>query len=307
LPDLARPGALPLRPLTTGELLDAAVVLLRTRPVKLIWLGIAFAVLEQAVLFPFRRWADQDLALQPGTGRLTEFGILVLVGFATDAFCIAMLGGSAATEAPRALLGQSAPGRPPARLRQLTVIAVIAAVVSAAAAWPFPLVVAPLQAAGIPTAVFVTALAWPIPYGLIGLAAPAVVLDRRGPGRALGRSFWLASRDGLRAVWIRVLGYLGWMLIRYALIAATVALVDLAFTSPSTTVDAVLLSIAAVLVNGLAYPMLGCLDVALHLETRMRIEGLDIQLRGAVRRGVSAEAILAAPIARPVPSNQGSL
>jgi hypothetical protein len=60
-------------------------------------------------------------------------------------------------------------------------------------------------------------------------------------------------------------------------------------------VDALLLAGAAILVNGLAYPMLGCLDVALHLEARMRCEGLDIQLRGALRRGVSAHTALAAP------------
>jgi hypothetical protein len=127
------------------------------------------------------------------------------------------------------------------------------------------------------------------------LAAPAVVLDQRGPVRALGRSIRLASRDALRAVWIRVLGYLGWVLIRYALVGATIALVELFFTSPSSTVDAILLAGAAILVNALAYPMLGCLDVALHLESRMRSEGLDIQLRGALRRGVSAQVALAAP------------
>jgi hypothetical protein len=292
---LASPGALPLRPLTTGELLDAAVVVLRTRPAKLIWLGIALAVAEQAVLFPLRRLSDQDISLLPGNGRLLEFGILVLVGFGTEAFCIALLGGMAATEGPRALLGRAAPPRPPARLVAITVVAVLAGVIAGAAAWPFPTVLAPLRGLGISAAIVFTAVMWPLPYGLIGLAAPAVVLDQRGPLRALGRSIGLASRDGLRAVWIRVLGYLGWALIRYALIGATIAVANVAFTSPSTTVDALLLAGAAILVNGLAYPMLGCLDVALHLEARMRCEGLDIQLRGALRRGVSAETALAAP------------
>jgi hypothetical protein len=295
LADQARAATLPLRPLTTGELLDAAVVLLRARPVRLVWLGIALAVAEQLVLFPLRRLSDQDLSLLPATGRLTQFGLLVMAGFATEAACIALLGGVAAREGPRALLGPAAPVRPPARLGAVAVVAILAAAVVSLGAWAFPVLLSPLQSAGIPLAVILTIVCWPIPYGLVGLAAPAVVLDQRGPVRALGRSIRLASRDALRAVWIRVLGYLGWVLIRYALVGATIALVELFFTSPSSTVDAILLAGAAILVNALAYPMLGCLDVALHLESRMRSEGLDIQLRGALRRGVSAQVALAAP------------
>ena len=48
-------------------------------------------------------------------------------------------------------------------------------------------------------------------------------------------------------------------------------------------------------VNALAYPMLGCLDAALHLEARMRTEGLDIALARSLRRGVATETALAVP------------
>ena len=48
-------------------------------------------------------------------------------------------------------------------------------------------------------------------------------------------------------------------------------------------------------VNALAYPVLGCLDVVNHLETRMRTEGLDIALRRSLRRGVATDAALAVP------------
>jgi len=295
LSDLARPGALPLRPLTTGEVLDAAVVLLRTRAARLIWLGVVLAVLEQAALFPLRRLADQDITTLPGSGKLLEFGVLVVVGFATEAFCIAVLGGVAATYAPRALLGPAAPQRPPLRLPAVLVVATVAGVVAAIGATPFLVLLPPLQSLGIATAVFLTALLWPIPYGLVGLAAPVVVIDRYGPGRALLRSVRLASRDGLRVVWIRVLGYTAWLFVRYGLTAATLAIIGFGFTSPSSTVDNLMMGAVAVVVNALAYPVLGCLDVVLHLETRMRTEGLDIMLRGALRRGVTAEAALAVP------------
>jgi hypothetical protein len=295
LSDLARPGVLPLRPLTTGELLDAAVVLLRTRTGRLIWLGVALAVLEQVALFPLRRLADQDITTLPGSGRLLQFGVLIVVGFATEAFCIAVLGGAAATHAPRALLGPAAPQRPSLRLPALLVVAVVAGTVAAVGATPFLVLLPPLQSLGIATAVFLTVLLWPIPYGLVGLAAPVVVIDRYGPGRALLRSVRLASRDGLRVVWIRVLGYTAWFFVRYGLTAATLGIIAFAFVSPSSTVDNLLMGAVAVVVNALAYPVLGCLDVVLHLETRMRTEGLDILVRGALRRGVTVETALAVP------------
>ena len=293
--DLTRPGALPLRPLTTGELLDGAVVLLRARPVRLIGLGVLLALAEQAVLFPLRTLARQDISLFPGTGRLEEFGVLVVAGFGTEALIIAILGGVAAREGPRALLGRAAPPRPALRPVSLAVAAAVAMVVCAAAAFPFLVVLEPLQTAGFVLAVMMAAIVWPIPYGLVGLAAPAVVLERRGPFSALWRSMRLASRDALRAVWIRVLGYAAWLIIRLALTTATITLVEIFGTSPSETTDRLLLAGTAVLANALAYPMLGCLDVMLLLEARMRTEGLDISLRRTLARGVATDASLAVP------------
>ena len=48
-------GVMPLRPLTLGELLDAAVVLLRERARTLLAVGLILSAAEQALLFPLRR------------------------------------------------------------------------------------------------------------------------------------------------------------------------------------------------------------------------------------------------------------
>jgi hypothetical protein len=293
--DLTRPGALPLRPLTTGELLDGAVVLLRARPIQLLGLGVLLALAEQAVLFPLRSLARQDISLFPATGRLEEFGVLVVTGFGTEALIIAILGGVAAREGGRALLGRAAPARPVLRSGSLALVSIVAMLVCAAASTPFLVVLEPLQAGGFVAAVLLAALLWPIPYGLIGLAGPAVVLEQRAPFSALVRSLRLASRDALRAAWIRVLGYAAWLIVRIGLTTATIALVELFGTSPSETVDRLLLAGTAVLANALAYPILGCLDVILLLEVRMRTEGLDIALRRALTRGVATEASFAVP------------
>ncbi len=293
--DLTRPGALPLRPLTTGELLDGAVVLLRARPFQLIGLGVLLALAEQVVLFPLRSFANQDISLFPGTGRLEEFGVLVVAGLGTEALIIALLGGVAAREGARTLLGRAAPPRPTLRPVPLAVVSIVAMFVGAAAASPFLVLLEPLQSAGFVAALFMAAILWPIPYGLIGLAGPAVVIERRGPASALLRSLRLASRDALRAVWIRVLGYAAWLFVRFGLTTATITLVELFGTSPSEHADRLILAGTAVVANALAYPMLGCLDVMLLLEVRMRTEGLDISLRRAVARGVATDASFAVP------------
>jgi hypothetical protein len=300
LRDLTQPGALPLRPLTLGELLDAAVVLLRTRAGRLLALGAVLALAEQALLFPLRRAANVDVTFLPGDGLLYEFGILVVVGLATEAFCITLLGGVAARYGPRALLGPAAPATPAPRTASVLTVATLAGLVCAGAGWPFLVFPVPLQIVGLVFAALLTALAWPIGYGLLGLAAPAVVVDAVGPGRAPVRSMRLATR-GLRAASTRVLGYLAWLVIRLGLGGAALAAVELFYSSPSATVDNVLMGAAWLLVNSLAYPMLGCLDAALHLDARMRTEGLDIALRRTVRRGVASDDALAVPRAVPVP------
>ena len=101
------------------------------------------------------------------------------------------------------------------------------------------------------------------------------------------RALRLSLRDSLRAVFVRGIGYISWMLVRVGLIvAATGLLAYLEISLPSSTWDRVALAGAALVVNAVAYPVLGCLDVIVLLEIRMRTEGLDIGLRWALRRGV---------------------
>jgi hypothetical protein len=279
----SQPGVLPLRPLTVGELLDSAVALLRTRGVLLVGLGMVVAAIEQAVLFPLRRLADVDINYWPADDRWPAWTLLIVVGFATEAAIIAGLGGLAAAAAPRALLGRAAP-RPEPPARPVLATAVVALAVGLACG----LVVASTY--GWPSTFFllsvVTILLWGWVYGSLGLAVPAVVVDRRGPLAALGRSVVLSSRGFLRTVRVRLLAYLGWFVIRLAWGNGVLSLIELFYTPPSNTVDNVLMAAVFLVVNALAYPMLACLDAMLHLEARMRTEGLDIALRQSLHRGV---------------------
>lgn len=290
----AQPGVLPLRPLTVGELLDAAVTLLRTRGPLLVGLGTVAAAAEQAVLFPLRRLADVDRIYWPDDDRWAAWTLLVAVGFVTEVLIIALLGGPAGGAAPRALLGRAAPRPEPAgrpALATATVGAVVAGACGLAVLTMF------LWPATFFLLSVVTGTLWICGYGLLGLGVPAVVIDRLGPARAIRRSLVLSTRGGLRTLRVRVLAYLGWFFIRLGWGAGVLSLVGLAYTSPSTTMDNVLMALMYLLVNVLAYPMLACLDAVLHLEARMRTEGLDIALRRALHRGVDTAPALAAPVA----------
>ncbi|MEV4758451.1 hypothetical protein AB0J86_25565 [Micromonospora sp. NPDC049559] len=260
--------------MTVGELLDAAMALLRTRAAPLLGWGFLVALLEQVVLFPLRQLADVVNVVFPAEDRWGWFWLLLVTGFATEAACIALLGGLSSAAAPRALLGPAAPLRP-ARPLATGVVAVVAALVCGLAA--------------------VSVVAWPIAYALLGLAVPAVVLDRLDPGRALLRSIGLVVRSGLRAGGIRLLGYTSWLLIRLATGIGSYAALGLFVDTGVAWRDHLVLGLAWLAVNAVAYPVLACLDTVLHLETRMRNEGLDIALRRATSRGVSAEGALAVP------------
>src|SRR6185312_8863018 len=83
--DTPRSGALPLRPLTTGELLDAAVALLRAQAAPLLVMGFALALAEQIVLFVLRQQADVAYAVFPREGKFGWFLLLYTVGFGTEA------------------------------------------------------------------------------------------------------------------------------------------------------------------------------------------------------------------------------
>ena len=292
-------STLPLRPLTSGELMDAAVLLLRSRGWRLIALGTAAALAEQLVLFPLRRAADVDNNYLPGDGLWPAFWLMVAVGFGTEAFLIALLGRPAAAAAPRALVGAAAP-RGLGRGRGAAVVAAALPVtLIGTGCWLLAAATARAEASEFRGLTLLALLAvmplWAIGYGLLGLTTPAVVIDRLGPGRAVLRSLRLSTRGGLRVMWLRLLGYLAWFFIRLALGFAVVALIELVRVAPSTTWDEVFMAVAWLTVNAVAYPVLGCLDVALHVDMRMRTEGLDISLRRAVRRGVATDAALAVP------------
>lgn len=269
-----QPAVLPLRPLTVGELLDAAVALLRSHAGVLMPVAAVLALAEQLALAPLRSAADFEYLPK---GSFGAFWLLLCVGAGTEMAIIALLGGLTSRAAGADVLGGRATARQllrPAGGRFGTV-ALIA-----------------LLAGGFVLAIsLIGGPAWIIGYGLLGLAVPALVIDRIGPGRALLRGMALACRTGLRAIRVRFVGYLAWLAIRIALgLGAGAALDTIGLDRWAVPVHAAVW----LTVNSIAYPTLACLDAVLHLETRMRTEGLDILLSRARHNGTPGPAILAA-------------
>ncbi|PWR16303.1 hypothetical protein DKT69_06410 [Micromonospora sicca] len=269
MPDVGPTAVLPRRPLTVGELLDSAVLLLRGQARLLIPLAVPLALGEQLLLHPLRVLAD---ARPPeywlDASRLGGYWVLLAVGAATEAMIIAVLGNPAARGAGAALLGRRA------GLREL--------LRPAGARWGATAAVALAVGLGMLLAALLGPV-WFLAYGLLGAAVPALVVDRLPAYRAPLRALGLAVRAGARAAGIRLLGYVGWWLIRLGIglgvfyglmLLAVVDLTDPAWAVPVATA-------AWVAVNAVAYPALACLDAVLHLETRMRTEGLDIRLSRA--------------------------
>jgi hypothetical protein len=262
-------GIIPLRAMTAGEILDAAVALLRQHALPLLSLSLVLAATEQILLSQLREAASLSPPLY--YWRLDSEGMdwvpVVATGLATEAFIIAVLGALAGAAAGPALLGKPIRNRDlftRARPLPALLIAAVLAVITFGAAM-----------AGFIGVIFV--------YGLAGMATAVLVVDRAGnPFTAVGRAVGRSTRGGMRGVLLRLLGYLVWLVIRLALGSGWIFAANM-FT-PIAGWDWWLrwaVPIAWTLANTVAYAALGCLDAVLLLEIRIRTEGLDIAVNRA--------------------------
>ncbi|MEG3632237.1 hypothetical protein [Micromonospora palythoicola] len=266
MPDTGPTVVLPGRPLTTGELLDSAVLLLRGQAPVLLPVAAVLAAAEQLVLLPLRSAvrATAPLWWVSDADDLGTFWFLLALGAATEVMIIMLLGNPAARAAARALVGRRSTA---------------ADAWGPGGRWGATVLLAPAVGAVMLLAALLGP-AWFVGFALLGAVAPALVVDRVAPVRAINRSAALAVRVGGRAAALRVLGYLVWWIIRVGLGWGTfTGLTTLGLTTEGWAGAVAMLVWAAV--NAVAYAALACLDAVLHLETRIRTEGLDIRLSRA--------------------------
>lgn len=299
-------ATLPLRPLTVGELLDAGISLLRRHPLRLLGLAAALAVAEQLTLLPLRLAVHlvPPQYLPDWWGALGGFWLLLAAGAGTEVVAITLLGAAAARCAVPALLGPAAGGVRrvgPLRWAALVVLALVLGVGAALGfllgvlGWIFLIVTTgliapvfavdtrPRQGAGGP----------PRFPGAPGIPRPTAVAAPIGFWRAVGRGFGLTFRSGLRPGAVRLVNYLAWLLVRLALALGLIYTLRQVVDIRSPWWLGALAMTAFALADTVAYAAAGCLDAVMHLEARIRLEGLDIAVGSARRRGTPvADALL---------------
>ncbi|TQS26052.1 glycerophosphoryl diester phosphodiesterase membrane domain-containing protein [Microbispora sp. KK1-11] len=323
-PDAPRPGIIPLRPLTLGDILDGTIKLIRSNPKATLGLSaivaavtgipaaigqaISFGSLGDLMADPYA--ADAVNVPVAGVAAqyigaiisyvMTFLGTTILTGVLTRVLGRAVFGGRITVGEAWRLARSRVPALFGLVLLQalillLPLLALVAVLVSLAAANAFD----GTGSTGVGVAVLVVLLFFLayIPYLLffytrLSLSAPAVVLEGRGVTDAMSRSWRLVKGDS----W-RVLGILLLTAILAAIISSVLA-IPFTFggsligmlsggTAAGTAIAALLLAVGQVIASMITYPFQAGVAGLLYADRRMRAEAFDLVLQTAAAQNQS--------------------
>jgi hypothetical protein len=330
------PGA---PPLAVGEILSGAFTSIRQNPAATLGLaaimltcyGVASAVIGLAlrgVLGNISLASGQTLTHAQARHTLFEVFAIVLPSYlalAAIAFIVEVtLAGLLTVVIGRGVLGQKVSLGEAWRIALPPLPAILGAVLLITLC-----ILAPWAVTGLLVLVLVIAHVYPgaIVIGVAGgitslfltiwfsvmfsLAAPAVVLERRGPARALARSWRLVRRSfwrifGILLLTIIIVGIAGLALqIPFAILSAIAGGPGELFAVAGTrTVGAVIIgSVGSIVAGTVTRPVSAGVTVLVYLDLRMRKEGLDLARQNAAsaRRmtGDEFETVWRPPVSGP--------
>ncbi|MFD1542136.1 glycerophosphoryl diester phosphodiesterase membrane domain-containing protein [Nonomuraea guangzhouensis] len=314
-PPALRPGIIPLRPLGLGDILDGTIKLIRSNPKAVLGLSAVAALLGALPIaigqvFAFdsmRGLLDDPASADPADlsgiygGFIAQYGG-ALVSVVVSFIAVTLLTGLLVRILGRAVFGgkisageawQLTKGRAPALFGVVGLMAVIMLVPLVVFVLIIVAVIATGTGDGSPAAVggvTVISVLLYICYGLyfrtrFALAAPAVVLEGKGPIEALRRSWNLVTGD----FW-RVLGIL---LLTSLLVGLVAGILEIPFTIAGTLLGllgessgtavaaAVLLAVGGTLGALITYPFEAGVAGLLYADRRMRREAFDLVLQTA--------------------------
>jgi Membrane domain of glycerophosphoryl diester phosphodiesterase len=326
-PPAPKPGLIPLRPLTAGEILDGAFTAIRWNPKTIlvssavvaaasnVLLGVATYILDNHILASVHVPANGPVtAAQVGNFAIALFallGVTAVVTFVANTIVTGLL-----TYA----IGQGVLGRKETlggawRATRSRLGALFATVLLASVCLGLGWMLAIGLSVGIGVLLGVGAHA-PAVGVLVGLACggtatvfaaiilirwtvalPVVMLERAGPVASLRRSWGLVRRSSWRV--------LGIMLATELIVAIAGAVIKLPFGLASgagnlftasahvSVLGIFASSVGGIVASTLTAPMLAGVVVLLYTDLRMRREGLDITLQAAA--GVAGGAAGAVP------------
>lgn len=256
--------AAPIRPLGVGEMLDAAVRLVRGNARAVLTVAVPFAVVRSA-LTAMLQYATLDSKNAATVAALSTLllGVglnVVLTGLLAPLFGSALLGTQLDAAGSLRRVGR--------------------------AAWPLvALGVVVMLAEGVGLALCLVGGVWL--WGVWAVAAPALVLERTGVLDSLRRSYRIVQGTFWRTWGVRALG---WVLTSVLSLFVAVPFTLLAaYLSDSDPLDASggiahpalylgIVSIGAVISGALLAPISAAVDVVIYTDLRMRREGMDIVL-----------------------------
>lgn len=279
---------LPLRPLTIGELLDTAAAVLRSQWRTLLGMALAVAFVEQLIMTTLRLTTIEQVKPKYFTELVDDEWLAwlwIVVGLTTELICVCLVSGPASRVAVAAVRDEDPANLPRTMLTSQQ--------------WgPVLLFSAVLGAAGL-VAAALCFVPWLLVFAVFGLSIPALIADGLTPGRALWRSPRLLARSGGRTAGVRLLSYLAWFIIRLVITCGAVMMMNsqlIDFTTVLFDYFLVFLGLCYLAVNTAAYAMMACVDAVLHIETRVRTEGLDVVVSRQRAKGQAID--LTAPEAR---------
>lgn len=310
-PPALRPGIIPLRPLGLGDILDGAIKLIRSNPRSVLGLSVIAAALAaipvavgQAVMLgEMGGVLNGDTGLPPGEmpqqGFLQQYGGS-LISYAVQFVAVTLLSGVLTRILGRAVFGGKMTVGEAWRLTRTRVptlfglvavtvvllavpmIAVILLIYSLITSGADPGLLLAAGAVGVLAftayALFVTTR--------VALAAPVAVLERRGVGASLRRSWHLVTGGFWRTLGILLLtqiiaGLVGMMASIPFTIVGSVAAVLGGGNTGAQILAAVLIAIGGTIAAMLTYPFQAGVNGLLYADRRMRSEAFDLVLQTA--------------------------
>lgn len=270
MPQAPRPGIIPLRPLSVGEILDGAFTAIRRYPRTILGLSASIAAIQQVLAFVVDVTTGGFAA--PTTNQLSALGTVSgLITIVVNAVLATVLVGMLTLVIGDAVIARSAPLRTIwARLRPLMWRLVVAAFLAAVLPW-----------LGLIALIIGGVILW------VGLAftTPALVLERLTIRQALRRSWRLAMASFWRVLGIRTLAWLlaaflgGILAIPGALIAVTSTAGSFDGSGNGIGIGAeIAIRLSSFLANAITLPFVAGVVALLYIDCRMRTEALDVTL-----------------------------
>jgi hypothetical protein len=263
-----KPGVAPLRPLTTGEVLDGALTTLRRYPRAVLVPALAISVVETLLALLIQALTNRSGSLSHATGRgdLATVLLYMVYGFGS-----AVLASLVAAVVQRGILGQPITLAEAWGIVRPRTWTIIGAALLATLAWALALV---------------TLVGGIYLYVAFRFATVVLVIEGGGVRASLGRSRRLVS-----GAWWRTFG----LLLLVSLVAGIVSLVVEApfslgafgdiihsLADPHVSLGSEALADVGRLIAGIfAEPFTAAAVALLYIDRRMRVEGLDVALRQA--------------------------